>query len=150
MPPPIRQSVDLSAYPDMIVIYLGFRITSLRGLPGLLRIGRGLRQLQMNPPEGQLAADTFMFGPLHVGLRQYWRDIDSLEAFTRSDPHAAWWRDFGKQSPGAGFWHETYRASGGFEAIYLDMPPTGFGRFAPPKSPLGPFMTARQRLQPAA
>jgi hypothetical protein len=147
MASPVRQSVDLSGYPDMIVIYLGFRVSGLRGLRNLMKIGRGFRYLQAHPPEGQLASDTFLFGLRHFGIRQYWRDLESLEAFTRSDPHAGWWRDFGKNAQGAGFWHETYRASGGFEAVYLNMPPTGFGRFAPPRTPVGPFMTARQRLE---
>ena len=48
---------------------------------------------------------------------------------------------------GGGFWHETYRLRGGMEAIYLDMPGLGFGRFAPPLAPDGPFLSARQRIE---
>jgi hypothetical protein len=48
---------------------------------------------------------------------------------------------------GAGFWHETYLARGGMQAIYLDKPgPIGFGRFAPERRPRRPFMSARERL----
>jgi hypothetical protein len=32
------------------------------------------------------------------------------------------------------------------EGIYIGMPPTGFGTFAPPRVPTGNFKTARQRL----
>jgi hypothetical protein len=32
--------------------------------------------------------------PLHLGMRQYWRDFDALEAWSRSLPHGEWWRDF--------------------------------------------------------
>lgn len=28
-----RQTVDLSAYPDLVVIYLGMRVRTLRGVP---------------------------------------------------------------------------------------------------------------------
>jgi hypothetical protein len=37
------RSVDLSGYPDLVVIYLGFGVKRLRGWLGLLRIGRRLR-----------------------------------------------------------------------------------------------------------
>lgn len=36
-----HRSVDLSAWRDMVVIYLGMRVRSLRGALKLLRIGRG-------------------------------------------------------------------------------------------------------------
>jgi hypothetical protein len=33
------------------------------------------------------------------------------------------------------------------EALYANMPgPVGFGRFAPPLDPTGPFLTARARM----
>ncbi|MEC3950370.1 monooxygenase family protein [Sphingobium sp. HWE2-09] len=142
-----RQSVDLDAYPDLIMILLGFRVTRLRGLPALLRIGRGLRTIERDPPDGLLAHEQFLFAYNHVGIRQYWRDLDSLERFTRSMPHAGWWRDFAKGDNGAGFWHESYSRSGAMEAVYIDMPdPIGFSRFAPALDPSGPFLTARARM----
>jgi hypothetical protein len=150
---PHRRSVDLSGYPDLVVIYLGYRARSLQGLRSMLRIGRGLRQVRRWPPDGLLAHESMLFGVLHLGFRQYWRDLDSLEAFTRAATHAGWWGAFGRDTQGGGFWHETYRIRGGIEAIYLDMPPTGLGRFAPPQAPDGPFLSARQRLsagRPAA
>jgi len=144
-----RRSVDLSAYPDLIVVILGFRVRRLRGIATLLGIGRGLDAIRRDPPEGLLADEQFLFGLNHIGIRQYWRDLESLEAFTRSEPHARWWRDFLKDSGGAGFWHESYSARG-MEAIYIDMPaPMGFGRFAPEMKPVGPFLSARQRLKAA-
>jgi hypothetical protein len=69
-------------------------------------------------------------------MRQYWRDIDSLERWTRSEPHQRWWRDFLKDSGGTGFWHEAYFMAGGAEAIYDDMAaPMGFAREAGPGRP---------------
>jgi hypothetical protein len=147
---PERRSVDLGSYPDLVVIYLGFRVRTPRGLIGLFRIGRGLGAILKAGPEGLLTHDYLLFGPLHIGFRQYWRDLQCLEHFTQSAPHKGWWADFLKDSGGAGFWHETYRSQGGMEAIYIDMPKTGFAKFAPPRNPEGPFMSARQRLSPAA
>lgn len=143
-----RQSVDLSAYPDLIVIMLGFRVSSWRGFLSLIGIGRGMRSIQDAPPDGLLAHEQFLFALNHVGIRQYWRDLESLERFTRSAPHSHWWRDFAKLSNGAGFWHETYAKSGAMEALYANLPgPMGFARFAPPLDPVGPFLTARARME---
>lgn len=142
-----RRSVDLSGYPDLVVVILGLRVRSLRGVLSMMRIGRGLAQVEGAPPDGLLGHEQFLFSLTHVGMRQYWRDFDSLERFTRSEPHAAWWRDFLRDSGGAGFWHETYSARRGIEAVYVDMPgPVGLGRFAPERQPTGPFLTARGRL----
>ena len=143
---PVRRSVDLAGFPDLVVLYLGYRAHGLRGVGSLLRIGRGLRQIERNKPDGLLLHEGLLFGWLHPGFRQYWRDLESLEAFTRAATHAAWWREFGAGNQGGGIWHETYRLRGGMEAIYLDMPPTGFARFAPAKAPTGPFLSARQRV----
>ncbi|SAK97416.1 hypothetical protein AWB79_07464 [Caballeronia hypogeia] len=141
-----RRSVDLSAYPDLVVVILGFRVRRLRGIAAALGIGKGLRQIEANPPAGLLSSDQVLFALNHVGIRQYWRDLESLEAFTRSEPHSRWWRDFLRDSGGAGFWHESYSRQG-MEAVYIDMPgPVGFARFAPERQPTGPFMSARQRM----
>ena len=93
---PRRDSVDLSAYPGLVVVYLGFRVGRLRGLRALLGIGRGLAQVQRAMPDGLLAHESLVYGLNHIGMRQYWRDLESLEAFTRSDPHKTWWREFGR------------------------------------------------------
>ena len=140
------QTVDLTKFPDLIVVYLGYRAASLRGLRSLLRIGSGLRTLARNTPDGLLLHEGMMFGLIHVGFRQYWRDLDSLEAFTRAMQHAAWWREFGRDTGGGGFWHESYRLRGGMEGIYLNMPPIGFSRFAPSGMSEGPTRAARSRL----
>lgn len=142
-----KVSVDLSAYPDLVVVYLGFRVSTLRGLKALLGIGRGLRALKRDAPDGLLCDEPIVFALNHVGMRQYWRDFDSLERFTRSDPHKTWWRQFSKNPAGSGFWHEAYRRSGGMEAIYIGMPePIGLAAFAAAKAPVGSFMTSRDRL----
>jgi hypothetical protein len=148
---PDRQSVDLSAYPDLVMIMLGFRLRHWRGFRALRRIGPGLNQIMRERPDGLLAHEGMMFSLSHIGFRQYWRDLDALERFTRSEPHADWWRGIRELSAGAGFWHETYHARGGVEALYVAMPePTGLQHFAPARQPVGPFMSARARVQGGA
>ncbi|MBE7249359.1 MAG: DUF4188 domain-containing protein, partial [Actinomycetospora chiangmaiensis] len=109
---PARRSVDLSAYPDLVVVYLGFRVTRWRGLLALMGLGRGIAASVQSRPDGLLAHENLFFGLTHVGLRQYWRDLESLEHFTRSEPHRTWWRDFSRDSRGSGFWHEAYTRGG--------------------------------------
>lgn len=143
----VRETVDLTGYPDLVVVMLGFRIGSLRTLPALMRIGSGLRTIRADPPDGLLGDAQFLFGWNHLGIRQYWRDAAALERFTRSAPHAGWWRDFLRDTHGAGFWHEAYHARGGMEAIYVDMPGRpGLAGFAPVRAPVGPFLSARDRV----
>ena len=143
----VRATVDLSGYPDLVMVLLGFRVGSLRGLPALMRIGRGLGTIGRTPPEGLLRHEGMLLGWNHVGIKQYWRDLDSLARFTRSAPHSGWWRDFLADRHGCGFWHEAYSAGGGVEAIYVGMDrPTGLGTFAPARRPEGPFLSSRDRL----
>ena len=145
---PRRETVDLADYPELIVVILGFKLRRLRALPAMMRIGKGLAEIRKDPPDGLLAEDGMLFGWNHVGFRKYWRDRSALGRFTRSDPHAGWWRDVRELSAGAGFWHETYHARGDVEALYAGMPgPVGLQRFAPERHPVGPFMTARARIQ---
>ncbi len=141
-----RASVDLSGYPDLVVVYLGLRVHALRGLATLLGIGPKLSEITRAKPDGLLAHESMFFSLRHIAFRQYWRDLESLEAFTRSEPHRGWWSQFLEQDAGAGFWHETYCLKGGMEAIYLNMPLIGLAAFAPAASPTGANATARARL----
>jgi hypothetical protein len=144
-----RQTVDLSAYPDLVVIYLGMRVNKFRGLGKLLVIGPQIQKSVAEKPDGLLLHEGMLFSlfPPHVGMRQYWRDFASLEAWTRTGLHRGWWKDFLKDSGGTGFWHETYFIRGGIEAIYDDLPsPMGFLQFAPAHEAKGSMFAARQRL----
>lgn len=111
-------------------------------------IGRGLAKIARDRPDGLLADEGLIFGLTHIGFLQYWRNMDALERFTRSEPHADWWRRMREMSAGAGFWHETYHARGGVEAVYVAMDrPVGLQYFAPERQPVGPFVSARSRVQ---
>ena len=143
-----RQTVDLSKYPDLVVIYLGMKVNTLRGLKTLIGFGPKIQQSVDAKPDGLLLHENFLFSlfPPHGGMRQYWRDFESLERWTRSEPHRIWWQNFLKDSGGTGFWHETYFKRGGIEAIYDDVePPFGMMRFAEMKPARGPMFGARAR-----
>ena len=140
-------SVDLDAWPDLTIVLLGMKITRLRGIATLLGLGPAIRTFETEKPDGLLHQDLFLWRLDHVGIRQYWRDFDSLERFTKAAPHKNWWADFSRDRRGTAIWHETYRRAGGMEAVYLGMPnPPGFGTFAPTIRRAGPHATARRRL----
>ena len=143
-----RSTVDLSAFPDLVVIYLGMRAHSWVGLRTLHWTGGQITKAVEAKPAGLLLHETIIYSllPPNIGMRQYWRDFESLEAWSRSGVHREWWQKFltGK-SPGVGFWHEAYFRRGGMEAVYDDMPPIGFGQFAPRQTARGSLFSARSR-----
>ena len=143
-----RKTVDLSQYPDLVVVYLGMRVNRVAGLKTLLGFGPKISSSVQARPDGLLRHENliFSFFPMHAGMRQYWRDPESLLKWTRSDPHKQWWQNFLKDSGGTGFWHETYFRRGGMEAIYDDVvPPLGFMSFAPIVPARGPMFGAAAR-----
>jgi len=142
-----RQTVDLSAYPDLVVIYLGMRVRRPRGMARLLGLGPQIQKSWKAQPDGLLVHEDLIWSlfPPHVGMRQYWRDYDSLERWTRSEPHKLWWRQFMRDTGGTGFWHEAYFMAGGAEAIYADMKPIGYGQFAPVEPARGALFSSRRR-----
>jgi hypothetical protein len=143
-----RRTVDLSSYLDLVVIYLGMRVNRITGIKTLLGFGPKISASAAAQPDGLLRHETLVYSlfPMHVGMRQYWRDVDSLLKWTRSDPHRQWWKGFLKDSGGTGFWHETYFRHGGMEAIYDDVTqPLGFMTFAPIVPARGPMFGASAR-----
>jgi hypothetical protein len=145
---PTRTTVDLSAYPDLVVIYLGMRVEEPRGFETLQVLGPQIQAAVEEQPDGLLLHEpiTFSEDPLHVGMRQYWRDLEALEAWSRTLPHKAWWTDYLRDRGGTSFWHETYFRRGGFESVFVDVgEPVGLACFAPSAAPSGPMFSARQR-----
>ena len=143
-----RQAVDLSAYPDLVVIYLGMRVNALTGIKTVLGLGPQIAKAVAAQPDGLLLHEQLFFSLRHVGMRQYWRDFDALERWARSAPHKQWWRDFLRDSGGTGFWHETYFMRGGMEAIYDDVAaPSGVLRFAAAQPARGPLFSASDRAR---
>lgn len=147
-----RRTVDLGAYPDLVVIYLGMRVRTLKGLMTVSRLGPQIDRAGAARPGGLLHFENniiFGFFPLHVGMRWYWKDLESMEAWARSEPHRIWWQKFLRDSGGTGFWHETYYIRGGMEAVYDDVTgrPVGFQAFAPGVAARGSMFSARGRLR---
>jgi Domain of unknown function (DUF4188) len=145
---PQRETVDLSQYPDLVVIYLGMRVNRLTGFKTVLGFGPKISASVEARPDGLLLHENVFFSLRHVGMRQYWRDFESLEAWSRSEPHRIWWQTFLRDRGGTGFWHETYFRRGGMEAVYIDMKQhIGLARFAPVHEATGTMFSARKRAQ---
>jgi Monooxygenase af470-like len=145
-----RCTVELDGYPDLVVIYLGMRANRPRGVLTLLELAPQIRRSVEEEPDGLLLHERLIFSllPPHLGMRQYWRDFDSMERWARSLPHQHWWRQFVGDSHGTGFWHETYFMAGGMEAVYGDMTvPVGLTRFAPLRPARGAMFSARARAR---
>jgi hypothetical protein len=145
-----RRTVDLAAYPALVVIYLGMRVNAPRGIRRLLSLGPQISKSVADRPDGLLKHENVIWSlfPPHLGMRQYWRDFDSLERWARSLPHKRWWLQFVRDSGGTGFWHEVYSMRGGMEAIYDNMAvPFGFAAFAPVEPARGAMFSVRDRLR---
>ncbi len=148
-----RETVDLSAYPDLVVIYLGMQARSLRGVGTILKLGPQIQKAVEAKPDGLLLHENLLFSlvPLHVGMRQYWRSFDELEKWAKLLPHQTWWQNFLKDPGGTGFWHETYFRRGGIEAIYdATGSRIGLSAFAPVVDAHGPLFSARERAERGA
>jgi Domain of unknown function (DUF4188) len=128
---------------------LGMRVNRLTGIKTLLGFGPQISKSVAAQPTGLLLHENMVYSifPAHVGMRQYWRDLDSLLSWTRSDPHRQWWKTFLKDSGGTGFWHETYMMRGGMEAVYDDMPKAiGLLQFAPAVAARGRMFSTAARV----
>ena len=140
---------DFSAYPDLVVIYLGMRVRTWYGVKTLFGFGPRIDKVGAAGSEGLLHYENniiFSLRPLHVGMRWYWRDMDSMVAWAKSEPHRQWWKDFLKDTRGVGIWHETYHMRGGMEAIYNDVRhPVGFSAFLPMQEARG-SLASRHRV----
>ena len=98
----------------LVVVYLGMRVNRIAGIKTLVGFGPKISSSAAAQPDGLLRHETIIYSlfPMHVGMRQYWRDANSLLEWTRSDPHRQWWHSFLRDSGRTGFWHETYLGLG--------------------------------------
>jgi hypothetical protein len=64
-----RRTVDLSTFPDLVVIYLGMRVNKPRGLRTLLRFGPKIAKSVADQPDGLLLHENMIFSvvPPHGG-----------------------------------------------------------------------------------
>ena len=84
-----RLTVDLASYPDLVVIYLGMKVRTITGLKTLIGFGPKISNSVAQMPDGLLRHENMLYSlfPPHAGMRQYWRDFESLEKWARSEPH---------------------------------------------------------------
>src|SRR5207247_4382230 len=79
MPSPVnRRSVDLSAFPDLVVIYLGMRVRTLAGIKTLLGLGPQIDKAGAGRPEALLHFENniiYRLFPLPHPLRLYGTDF---------------------------------------------------------------------------
>src|SRR5262249_14459656 len=75
-----RRTVALSAYPGLVVVYLGMRVNALTGIKTMLGLGPQINKSVEARPDGLLLHETVLFSLRQLGMRQYWRDFESLEA----------------------------------------------------------------------
>lgn len=145
-----RATVDLAPYPDLVVMYLGLTLRSARGILTILKFVRRIRHAVKAQPEGLLVHEVMFIPPLTFGMRQYWRDFDTLEAWAGASPHRDWWKEYLQDTKGTGLWHETYFMHGGVEAIYDNVArPTGLTKFAAIMPAEGSLFNARMRARHA-
>jgi hypothetical protein len=67
----LRQTVDLSAYPDLVVIYLGMTVNMLAGIKTLFGFGPKIEGSVAARPDGLLLHENIFYSlfPLHIGMR---------------------------------------------------------------------------------
>jgi hypothetical protein len=121
------------------------RVTTITGIKTLVGFGPKISSAVAAKPDGLLLHENLFYSLRNFGMRQYWRDFESLETWSRSEPHRLWWQSFLRDTGGTGFWHETYLRRGGIEAVYIDIPePVGMARFATLVPARGAMFSARK------
>jgi len=121
---------------SFVVFMIGMRINKPlqvhKWLPVAMAMPRMVAELYRHPEIGFIHAESW-FGRTTI-LVQYWHSLDQLLAYARAKDgeHLPAWRAF-NQAVGTdgsvGIWHETYVATpGGYENVYVNMPPFGLGK----------------------
>jgi hypothetical protein len=153
----IADRMTTSRDKGVVVFLIGMRVNRWwkihKWLPAALAMPRMLRELQARPESGYLGGTQMLAMSV-----QYWDSADALMAYAsdRTGQHFPAWADFYKRvgtSTDVGIWHETYVVpAGAFETMYVNMPPSGLGRFARLVPARGHLSRARSRLggQPPA
>jgi hypothetical protein len=145
-----RERLFANVEGSFVVFLIGMRINVLwkfhKWWPVARAMPRMLKELQRQPELGMLGGE--MWGGRTTILVQYWRSADHLFAYARrrEAEHLPAWREFNRAIGTAGdvgVWHETYVISpGGYENIYVNMPPFGLGK-------VGTLLPASAGLQSA-
>ena len=121
---------------EFVVFLIGLRVNQplkfYKWLPVFMAMPKMLVELYRQPELGFLHAESW-YGRTTI-MVQYWRSMDQLLAYAkmRDAAHLPAWQAFNKAvgtDGSVGIWHETYAVKpGGYENIYVNMPPFGLGR----------------------
>jgi GH15 family glucan-1,4-alpha-glucosidase len=141
---------------DRFVVFLiGMRINQPllihKWWPVAMAMPRMLKELYRQPELGLLHAETWFSRTIIV--LQYWRSMEHLLAYAKlkEAAHLPAWQAFNKAigvDGSVGIWHETYQVSpGGYENVYVNMPPFGLGRAGKLQEAKGDLKSASDRLR---
>ena len=121
---------------EFVVFLIGLRVNQplkfYKWVPVFMAMPKMLVELYRQPELGFLHAESW-YGRTTI-MVQYWRSMDQLLAYAkmRDAAHLPAWQAFNKAvgtDGSVGIWHETYAVKpGGYENIYVNMPPFGLGR----------------------
>lgn len=138
-----------------VVFLIGMRLNRIwrldKWLPVVAAMPRMIAELNQHPELGMLHADMWLSRTSLV--LQYWRSMEQLLAYAtnRNAAHLPAWRAFNQAigTDGAvGIYHETYSVSpGGYENVYVNMPPFGLGRAGSLQPATGVRQNAAGRLR---
>jgi hypothetical protein len=153
-----RERLFASLEGGFVVFLIGMRINALwkvhKWWPVAMAMPRLLKELQDRPELGMLGGE--MWGGRTTILVQYWRSAEHLQAYAKSreSKHLPAWQAFNRAvgtSGDVGVWHETYVvAPGGYENIYVNMPPFGMGKVGSLASATGGMQSAEGRFKAGA
>ena len=144
-----RQTVDLSAYPDLVVFYLGMRVRRPRGMLRLFGLGPEIQKSWKGAAGWPATARGFHLvadpaarrdAPVLTRPRQpaALEPLGAAQAVVAAVPEGLWRNLASGTRP--------HFMGGGIEAIYDDMNrPTGLARFAPVRPARGAMFSARRR-----
>jgi len=137
-----------------VVFLIGMRINNPllihKWWPVATAMPRMLKELQGQPQLGLLHSE--MWFSRTIILLQYWRSMEHLMNYARAKEaaHLPAWQAFNKAigvNGAVGIWHETYQVgSGGYENVYVNMPPFGLGRAGILHQAKGNLKSAADRL----
>jgi hypothetical protein len=131
-----QERVTATLEGDFVVFLIGMRINKPllvhKWFPVARAMPRMLRELSRRPDLGFLHSEIWFSRT--ILLVQYWRSMEQLLAYAKNKEaeHLPAWRSFNRAvgtDGSVGIWHETYQVSaGGYESVYVNMPPFGLGK----------------------
>ncbi len=150
-----RARLTASLDGEFVVFLIGMRINEPlkihKWLPVARAMPRMIAELKRQPELGFLHGESW-FGRTII-LVQYWRSMAQLLAYAKNKDaqHLPAWRSFNQAigtDGSVGIWHETYAvAPGGYESIYVNMPPFGLGKAGSVQEATGDRNSAASRMR---